>query len=415
VILDVVAGPSAPSQFVIERHDTFVLGRAADCHLRIENDPRVSRHHFLLEALPPRARIRDLGSRNGTWVNGLRYGGRGAGEQAASGDGHGPEVELKHDDQVKVGRTIIRILVDPPQDQPPVAEPAVAPIEQPAEQPKCLVDRLELFEELGQTALATVCRAVDSLTGQVVALKRVRLDREFNAGKRRRLLEEIDQLQDLRHPHLTALLESGIKDSALYYIREYCEVGDVAQFARQHGGKLILGQVRPLMFQALDGLECAHARGSIHGHLKPSNILLQRQEGKLLAKISDFGLARVLDQAGCAGMTATGEIRLDYQFTPPERLTGFRECRVESDLWSLGAVFYHLLTGQYPNDLSGRDPLAAILHPEIVPLRDRDRSIPESLAKVIDRALAVEANSRFHSAAEMRAHLTRAFDAMRAG
>jgi len=114
-------------------------------------------------------------------------------------------------------------------------------------------------------------------------------------------------------------------------------------------------------------------------------------------------------------MTATGAIRLDCQFTPPERVTGFRDCRVDSDLWSLGAVMYTMLTGHDPNELAGRDPITAILQPNIVPIRDRDRGIPRALAQAIDRSLAVDPGDRFHTAAEMRSSLRQAFRSMRGG
>ena len=86
VFLDFIAGPMQGQSFMIDRHDTFLFGRGNDCHARIIDDPRVSRHHFLLEAIPPGARIRDLGSRNGTIVNGVEYGGR-SGAQPEKGTG----------------------------------------------------------------------------------------------------------------------------------------------------------------------------------------------------------------------------------------------------------------------------------------------------------------------------------------
>ncbi len=115
VILEVCSGPIEGKSFRFDRHDTFLFGRGRDCHARIPKDPLVSRHHFILEANPPDVRIRDLGSRNGTRINGRKCGGRAAGEtaeQAASR--HYPEVDLKHGDRISVGNTTIEVKVELP-------------------------------------------------------------------------------------------------------------------------------------------------------------------------------------------------------------------------------------------------------------------------------------------------------------
>src|SRR5512143_3549125 len=97
VRLVVTAGPIRGQRYEFTSHDTFLFGRAADCHARLAaNDVSASRHHFLLEANPPRARVRDLGSLNGTHVNGTRHGGRGKGGAAA-------EVDLRDGDEIRVG------------------------------------------------------------------------------------------------------------------------------------------------------------------------------------------------------------------------------------------------------------------------------------------------------------------------
>jgi len=116
VILEVIAGPIQGKRFVFDRRDTFVFGRGRDCHARISKDPRVSRHHFLLEIAPPRIRIRDLGSRNGTFVNGVRYGGGQRAGDAKHGAGRDyPEQALRHGDEITVGRTTIRVAIEDPE------------------------------------------------------------------------------------------------------------------------------------------------------------------------------------------------------------------------------------------------------------------------------------------------------------
>jgi serine/threonine-protein kinase len=124
-------------------------------------------------------------------------------------------------------------------------------------------------------------------------------------------------------------------------------------------------------------------------------------------------LARILEKAGSSGMTATGEFSRKLHFLPRERLTGLRGVDFGSDQWSLAAVFYYMLTGGYPRDFDGRDPIAVILHSETVPVRDRESSVPKPVADVIDRALASDPEKRFRDAAQMRSSLKRAFGQVR--
>jgi serine/threonine-protein kinase len=181
----------------------------------------------------------------------------------------------------------------------------------------------------------------------------------------------------------------------------------------QCGGKLILGQARPLMFQCLDGLNHAHRRGLVHGDLKPQNILLHCEKRKRIGRIADFGLARILDLAGWSGMTTTGRSSMDLRFTPRECITGLRGGAPHSDQWSMAAVFYYMLTGQPPHKFSARDPIAVILHSKTVPIRDWDSKVPRPVAQVIDRALSSDPERRFRDTAQMKAHLKRAFTQVR--
>src|SRR5512139_1004490 len=116
VRLVVTAGPIRGQRFEFAGHDTFLFGRAPDCHARLAaTDTSASRHHFLLEVNPPQARLRDLGSLNGTHVNGVRHGGRRSGESPEDAALRGTaEVDLRDGDEVRVGATVIRVEVSAP-------------------------------------------------------------------------------------------------------------------------------------------------------------------------------------------------------------------------------------------------------------------------------------------------------------
>ena len=109
VVVEIISGPNIGTTFVSDQPITVLCGRGGDCRVRITDDPRVSRHHCELRITPPHARLRDLGSRNGTSVNGTRYQARMA---AGAGDGPEAEVDLHHGDRIMVGRTVLEIRVE---------------------------------------------------------------------------------------------------------------------------------------------------------------------------------------------------------------------------------------------------------------------------------------------------------------
>ena len=110
VTLQVQHPDGSSRAFELTEHDTFLLGRMADCHLCLPDDAQVSRHHFLLEACPPQASLRDLGSMNGTHINGKKCGGREKGESPEQGAKRQyPSIDLKHGDRITVGQSSIEV------------------------------------------------------------------------------------------------------------------------------------------------------------------------------------------------------------------------------------------------------------------------------------------------------------------
>ena len=174
VSLVVTAGPIRGQRYDFAQHDTFLFGRAPECHARLAaSDTSASRHHFLLEVNPPEARLRDLGSLNGTHVNGVRHGGRRAGESpedaAARG---GAEVDLRHGDEVRVGATVIRVEVA----APPLCTDCGRPIAD-AERGRCAW--------VGGQYLCEACRRGTVTAGEdIVAVAALQRIFEIASGKR---------------------------------------------------------------------------------------------------------------------------------------------------------------------------------------------------------------------------------------
>jgi serine/threonine protein kinase len=113
----------------------------------------------------------------------------------------------------------------------------------------------------------------------------------------------------------------------------------------------------------------------VHRDLKPSNILLSFAQNDVVAKLSDFGLAKSFERAGLSGLTLTGNYAGTPYFLPRKQITNFKYVKPVSDVWSMGATIYNMLTGTFPYHFTkGRDPIDVILNDNIVPIRQHDKT-----------------------------------------
>ena len=415
VQLKISKGKEVGKLFTFTEHDTFVFGRMDDCHACIADDKLVSRHHFILEVNPPSACLRDLGSLNGTHVNGTKCGGRKKGETPEEGAKRKyPEVILKHGDRLCVGQTEMEVLVEQPKVEPRHrADPEMGDIsllspeqlarlifgspDEPGGKIKLKIPGYKIVQEIGRGGFGAVYRATRVKDGGVVAVKvmlsRVNADDEGIEKFKR----EVMITAKLRHPNIVSYLETGSSGTTFYFVMEYCEGGNVLDLMRQHGGKLTVAQARPIILGALSGLAHAHDKGVVHRDVKPQNILLSKGE----ACLSDFGLSKSFEQAGFSGMSLTGGYAGTPLFMPREQITNFKYVKPVSDVWSMGATIYNMLTGTFPYSFTKeRDPIDVILNDDVVPIQKRDETLPPSLAKVLDGALAKKSKERFQTASE---------------
>jgi serine/threonine-protein kinase len=489
ITLDVTHGAMLGKSFQFAEHDTFVFGRASDCHIQMpEADNTVSRHHFLLEANPPDARVRDLGSLNGTYVNSTKIGARKKGETPEQGaQQRHPEVDLKDGDKIKVGETTLLVRIHAPaecgQCGAEIPEPEKhryewgtgylcgqcrvklpdkaksAPKPEAARCGKCgkevaaeigqgrrgdyvcaacrakavkdpwlaleallqkaqlkrngepvpAVEGYEIIRQLGVGGYGAVYLARRKKDGSPVAVKVMLAKVAVSEHARKKFLHEMEILKSLRHANIVSLLESGAIGSAFYFVMEYCDAGDVADLIIRRGGRVPLDEATRIMLQALDGLAYAHGKGIVHRDLKPGNLLLVGNRADRKVKISDFGLAKNFEQAGFSGMTLTGHFAGTPLYMPREQVLNFKHVKPVSDVWSMAATFYRMLTGQTPRDFpKDVDPLSVVLDGKVIPIRKRDSNIPKPLAAVVDRALEVKPKSRFQDAREMKEALVKA-------
>ena len=449
VHLSVTAGPMKGKAFEFEEHDTFLFGRLEECHCRLPDDGQVSRRHFIVEVNPPDARIRDFGSLNGTHVNEKKIGSREKGETPEQGQKRKyPEVDLKDGDVIKVGQTVLTVTIEADKATGPalcarcgkdVAEemggrrqgsyiclacrqsiemdPAQILMEMLAKvegkgKPKeglPVIAGYRIKRRIDVGGFGAVYLAERETDKHPVAIKVMLARVAVDEDARRKFTQEIELLKNLRHPHIVTVLDSGSAGSAFYFVMEYCQGGSVADYMEANGGRLAPSVAMPIMLQALEGLAFAHSKGVVHRDLKPQNILLSGTFAQPTAKLADMGLAKNFDKAGFSGMTVTGAFAGTPVFMPKEQLTNFKYVKPVTDVWSMGATFYNMLSGDTPRDFPrGCDPMEVILRGEIVPLSKRAPGIPKGISAVLDKAIQASPKERFVDAREMLAALRKA-------
>jgi len=411
VHLEVRCSDGTSQSFSLTEHDTFLLGRMPDCHLCVPSDPQVSRHHFLLEACPPMASLRDLGSMNGTHVNGKKCGGREKGETPEQGAlRQYPSIDLKDGDRITVGQSTIEIRLE----SEPDAEVVPAALQEgdlsglspeamrqlifgsPDKAVFTLAD-YTVQRELGRGGCGAVYLATPKSGGELVAVKLMLSRAQAEPRAIEHFKREMQVIARLKHPNIVRFLDSGSDQGTFFFVMEYCGGGSLADVAKACGGTISPVVLMPWAIQALEGLAAAHKEGFVHRDIKPQNILLHRN----LAKISDFGLAKNFQRAGLSGMSMTGNYAGTPFFMPPEQITNFKYVKPVSDVWSFAASLYQLLTGKFPYHFDPkRDPIDIILNENPVPIRDRMYGLSKDLAAVIDKALMRDPKKRFMNAGE---------------
>ena len=446
----VTAGPLKQRELSVERHDVLLFGRGADCGLRVAEDPSASRHHCALEVNPPHIRVRDLGSANGTYVNGRKVGGRALGEtpEASQRRTH-PEVDLQDGDEIRAGQSVLRVLVKPEerheveaatcgecgaaltpadgarhdglhlcatcrahgqQNPNPLLARLVARLARP-DAPARVIAGHTVERLLDRGGFGAVYLAREPDTNEEVALKVMLAHAAVDESSRRRFAREIETMRAVRHTNIVALRRGGSVGDFFFYTMEYCRGGSLTDRLRQRGGALSLAEAAPIMLDVLAGLSAAHSAGFVHRDVKPGTLLLTTAASSATCKLGDLGLSKRFVSAELNGLTATGMRGGDAQYMPREQLVSFRDTLPVSDVWSAGATFYVMLTGRHPRQPQGArplDPFRLVLEGRVVPLGDVAPDVPTPIATVLDRSLEAAAVSRYQSAGEMRAALVEA-------
>ena len=443
VILDVVQGPRRGQSFVFDRHDTFIVGRSRFVHCPMPEDTALSRDHFLVEVNPPRCDLRDLGSTNGTFVNDhrvdrvrLNQGDRvSAGQSlfliriegtfASMADASLSELDDSKTITVAIGpngRAVTCVgcgAVAPPGldiASDSSAQGVVAP--NPGESVQWLCDQCRgeiaaspqpvptytTIRQLGRGGMGVVFQAKNNQTGRMVALKLIVPESAATRSAIDRFLREMSVISQLKHPNIVEWLEQGMTRGQLWFTMEYVAGTNLEALANAEPGHYPIHQACRMASQVLKGLEHAHSLGFVHRDIKPENILIGSSPAGLVAKISDFGLAKSFRGLGLSGLTFSGEMRGTIPFMPPEQMLDFKAVQPIGDLYSTAATLYYLITGQFIYDevAEGGDLIRMLLEDPPVPVEKRRPQVPTALAQVLGKGLARNPADRYPTAAELR-------------
>jgi serine/threonine-protein kinase len=257
-----------------------------------------------------------------------------------------------------------------------------------------------LRRRIGAGGMGEVYLAEHLLLKRPCAVKLIRAGAATDPRALERFEREVRLTATLSHPNTVEIYDYGrAEDGTYYYVMEYFHGLSLAELVERHG-PLPPGRVVFLLRQVCGALREAHAAGLIHRDLKPSNIFAARLGGMDdVAKLLDFGLVLPSAKSGAAHLSGEGQILGTPLFMSPEQAGGGRELDARSDIYSLGAVAYFLLTGRPP--FEGAEGLAVLIaharDPVVPPSRVRP-GIPEDLERVVLRCLAKAPADRFPDA-----------------
>jgi serine/threonine protein kinase len=253
--------------------------------------------------------------------------------------------------------------------------------------------RYRLDEQIGGGGMGDVWRGTDEVLGRAVAVKIMRPDMLDEAGFAERFRAEARSMATIKHPGVVDVYDYGSDQAVAFIVMEFVE-GDPLSHTLKRVGRLTPARTMALVAQAADALESAHQNGIVHRDVKPGNLLV-RPNGSLV--LSDFGIAL---SSFVAGLTAPSAVLGTAAYISPEQATGATATPL-SDVYSLGVVAYHCLSGQRPFD--GANPLAIALQHVTEVQRALPADIPAPVRAIVDRCMAKDPQARWPSAAALAA------------
>jgi serine/threonine-protein kinase len=266
---------------------------------------------------------------------------------------------------------------------------------------KPTVGRYEVVSELGQGAMGIVYKAKDPKINRFLAIKTIRFSDEFEPEKIRevkdRFMREAQIAGKLAHPSIVAVYDVGEDYDLTYMAMEYLEGDSLQKYCRK-GSLLPLRKILFVVSEVALALDFAHRQGVIHRDVKPANIMVLK-DGKV--KVTDFGIAKAVSSS----QTKSGIVLGTPNYMSPEQING-HDIDGRSDIFSLGVVFFELLTGVLP--FHGKNltnlfyQITQVKHPSP---REINPKVPNPVEQIVDKALSKDAEQRFQTCSDFARYL----------
>jgi hypothetical protein len=402
-------GPNQGHSIQVEGGRTVVLGRSARTDVQVP-DERASRRHCAIKLEPERVLIADLRSGNGTFLNGQPI---------------VQPIPLKDGDRILIGSTEIGVGLPVAAAPPPVfppPEPPAPPVpcnecgtplspydlelgEKWKNKRFCLrchpppeIPGVVLERRLGEGAMGAVFKGRDPRNGSELAIKVLKLRGAIQPEDRARFVREASTSAALVHPNVVAVLGRGETPAGILFIAMEFVRGEPLK-AKIDRGPLMLTEALSISRQIASALEHAREKHIVHRDVKPENILVTN-EG--VAKLTDFGLAKSILMSGLSGLTRPGEGMGTLPYMPPEQIENAVEADHRSDIYSLGATLYHMLTGKRPfSAASNMDFFMKILHEDPPPILQFRSDVPFPVIRLVERCMKKQPQERWQTAGEI--------------
>jgi serine/threonine-protein kinase len=259
------------------------------------------------------------------------------------------------------------------------------------------VGRFDILEELGKGSMGQVYKALDPKINRLLAIKTIRFSDEFEEDLiqeiKERFFREAEIAGQLSHPSIVTIYDVGEDRDLTYMAMEFLEGENLEKYIFKEN-LLPFTKILDIIAEVAEALAFAHRADVIHRDIKPANIMLLKNGG---VKVTDFGIAKAISSS----RTKTGVILGTPNYMSPEQIMG-QKMDLRSDIFSLGVLFFQLLTGELPfhgeNLSSLLYQITQIRHPS---LRSYNPKIPRVCEQILNKALAKDPKDRFSSAEEM--------------
>ncbi len=279
-------------------------------------------------------------------------------------------------------------------------------IPEPAEIPLRTFGDYELIEEIARGGMGVVYKARQISLNRIVAVKMILTGQLASQSEVQRFHAEAEAVAGLQHPNIVAIHEVGDHEGQHYFSMDYIEGQNLAEWSAECKNRNAewCRQTAGYVKTIAEAIHYAHEKGTLHRDLKPSNVLID-SFGQ--PRVTDFGLAKRLHRD--PDLTATGQVLGTPNFMSPEQADGDSAALgPQSDLYSLGAILYFLLTGQPPfHGTSTREMMVQLVHHELAPARSINRDIPRDLETICEKCLRKRPERRYGSAKDLAEDLGR--------